>query len=99
MVPKKPATHNSSQIGNLFERYKERLRPPQASVEKAFVSAIEEVVGYTVKKEQVTFSVATKTISLTVPAVLKSEIKRKQSEIESVLKKKLPAAEVPKVIL
>lgn len=68
-------------IGDLFSRYKERIKPPQASVIKAFVTICNEVTGFTIKEEYCSYNTITKTIHLTAPSVLKSELIRRKSDL------------------
>ncbi|MEY3783910.1 MAG: hypothetical protein RLZZ230_232 [Candidatus Parcubacteria bacterium] len=93
-VPKK-----MKQIGDLFERYRTRIKAPQASVEKVCVEVINEVTGYSVTLKQVTYTVSTRTLSIQVPSILKSELKFHYSEILRILKTRLGADGSPKVIL
>lgn len=98
-MKKKPATTNTNQLGNILARYKNRFKPPQSSVEKIVIEAVGHTTGFTLKKEQVTYTVSTKTITLAVPSVMKSEIKAKQFEVQQFLKEKLPASDVPVLII
>lgn len=86
-------------VGDLFEKYKTRFKAPQASVEKACAEAINEVTGFKVTQAQVTYTVATKTISLQVPSVLKSELKFHHAAIMERLERELGRDGCPKVIL
>lgn len=61
-------------VGDLFEKYRVRLRPPQASVEKECIQVIKEVTGFDITAGQISYRVSTKTISLHVPSILKSEL-------------------------
>lgn len=85
-------------IGDLFERYKKHFKAPQASVEKACSESIFKVTNFEVKKESIKYTVSTKTISLNLPSVLKSEIKFKHKEILSDLEETLGKEECPKII-
>lgn len=93
-VPKK-----MKQIGDLFERYRTRIKAPQASVEKVCVEVIKDVTGYTVTIKQVTYTVATRTLSIQVPSVLKTELKFHYATILQTLEKRLGTTTSPKVIL
>ena len=87
------------QVGDLFEKYRKHFKAPQATVEKACVQAIKEVTGYEVSVENVSYTVATHTISLRVPSVLKSELRFATSKILKQLEQKLGESGSPKVIL
>jgi hypothetical protein len=98
-VPKKDPAQNKEHLSNLLARYKERFKPPQASVEKAFVAAVQTQTGISLDTSQVTYSVHSKTIGLQVPSLIKTELKKKQQDIQHELQKTLPKSEVPTVIL
>ncbi len=93
-VPKK-----MKQIGDLFERYRIRIKAPQASVEKVCVEVINEVTGYSITVKQVTYTVATRTLSIQVPSILKSELKFHYSIILKTIETRLGVEGSPKVIL
>ncbi len=86
-------------LGDLFEKYRSRLKAPQASVEKACVEVIYEVTGFELKVEQVSYTVSTRTISLQVPSILKSELRFHHKSILDKLDEKLGKEGSPKVIL
>lgn len=86
-------------LNSLFEKYKLILRAPQGSVIKEFCEIIEEVVGVSIKPEQVRYTVHNKTLALTVPGPIKTEIKLKQKEIVAHLKGRLGAQNAPVTIL
>tara|TARA_B100000508_G_scaffold78473_1_gene61021 strand:- start:17717 stop:18013 length:297 start_codon:yes stop_codon:yes gene_type:complete len=85
-------------IGNLFDRYKNHFKPPQASVEKEVREVIKEITGFSLELGKINYTVSTKTISLKVPSVLKTEIMFKQEEILSSLKDKLGKDSSPQKI-
>lgn len=93
-VPKK-----MTRVGDLFLKYQTTLQAPQASVEKACVVAIKEVAGFVVSQDCVTYTVATRTISLRVPSVLKSELQFYTEKILARLEQELGAKSVPKTVL
>ncbi len=62
-------------LGDLFEKYQNRFKAPQATVEKECLLVIEEVTGFALTANQVTYVVSTRTISLHVPSLLKTELK------------------------
>ena len=97
-MKQKSPEENNQQIGNLLSRYKDRLKPPQASVEKVFLEAVESITGLTIDKSRVRYNVAGRTISLQVSAMIKSELKTKQTELQKYLTEKLPKDRVPTVI-
>lgn len=76
-------------IGDLFTKYQNTLKPPQSAVIKEFVCACEEVSGYKIKEEQCSYTVSTKTIYLTVPSLLKTELLLQKNNILEELKNRL----------
>jgi len=86
------------QIGDLFLKYRQRFKAPQATVEKEFVLVIKEVSGFDITFEQVEYTVTTRTIYLKVPSVLKSELKFHHQAIFKLLNERLGAATAPKNI-
>jgi hypothetical protein len=93
-TPKKMKT-----VGDLFEKYRKLLKPPQASVEKECLEVIGEVTGFDLSDYKITYTVSTRTISLGVPSILKTEIKFNQEKILNQLKVNLGEANCPKVII
>ena len=86
-------------IGDLFEKYRERFKAPQASVEKACIQVIKDITGFDVTIEQITYTVSTRTVSLQVPSILKSELRFHHTEILKKLEEKLGKDTAPKTIL
>lgn len=86
-------------VGDLFEKYRKLLKPPQASVEKECLEAIKEVTGFDLSDYKITYTVSTRTISISAPSVLKTEIKFSQEKILSQLKNSLGETNCPKVII
>jgi len=76
-------------ISSLFDKYQNRLVPPQTSIIKEFVVVCQEVCGFTITPEQCTYTVATKTIYITVPSVLKSELMQNETKLKQALKERL----------
>jgi len=86
-------------IGDLFEKYRTRFKAPQASVEKVCVAVINEVTGFELTAEQVTYTVNTRTVSLQVPSILKSELRFHHALILKKLTDQLGKDGAPKTIL
>lgn len=76
-------------LGDLFERYQKLLKPPQSSVEKIVVQVIKEMFGFDVDQNKCSYNVSTKTVYLTIPSILKTEIFFKKKELLKALKEKL----------
>ena len=86
-------------IGSLFEKYKKNIKPPQASIEKVCIEVIQEVAGFTLESTALTYTPATKTLSIKAPSIVKQEIKLHSGEILKKLSIKLGSKGVPKIIL
>jgi hypothetical protein len=93
-TPKKMKT-----VGDLFEKYRKNLKPPQASIEKECVRVITEVTGLDITNFKLTYTVATRTVSLQMPSIIKTEIQFHQQEILSRLQNDLGENSCPKVII
>ncbi len=68
-------------ISALLATYETRIKPPQGSVQIIVAEVITEVTGRKIEKSQVEYTVATKTITLRLPSVLKQEIMLQHEEI------------------
>ena len=68
-------------ISDLFSRYKNQIKPPQSAVIKEFVLITKKQLNFDIKTEQCSYSVATKTLHLKTPSVMKSEILRQKTPI------------------
>ena len=68
-------------IGDLFAKYKLTIKAPQGTVEKAFVESVKAVLGFDIDQDKVTYVVATKTVNLRLPALVKSEINLRKDEV------------------
>jgi len=76
-------------ISDLFSRYKNVIKPPQASVVKEFVEVCKEVSGLDIKNEQCSYTVSSKTIYLQTHSLIKSELLQKKEQLLTELKKRL----------
>lgn len=92
---KKDPTNNKQQLGQLLERYKKILKPPQASVEKEAISVIVAETGITLTATQVRYTPSTRTLAITAPSVIRSELLRVAPTLLSELKNELGAAHTP----
>lgn len=68
-------------VSGLFEKYKKTLIAPQSSVVTVFTEVVSDVCKINLKKNQVTYSVTSKTITLQTPSIIKHEILRVQQEV------------------
>ncbi len=92
---KKDPNDNHQHLSKFFEVYKNRLRPPQASIEKRMVECIREVTGIELQPNQIHYSVPTKTITLAIPSILKTEIKAQEEQILAHFKKVVTNRDAP----
>lgn len=86
-------------ISALLARYRDRLRPPQASVEGIAIEVVGEVTGYTLRPEQVVYTVATRTLAFRVPSILKTELLTHRTAILAGLEQRLGATHTPETLL
>lgn len=85
-------------LGDLFEKYRNHFKAPQASVIKECAFVIKEVSGFDVPVEKITYNVNTKTININLPSVFKSELKFHHQNILKKLEEKLGIETAPKNI-
>jgi hypothetical protein len=85
-------------MGDLFEKYRTRFKAPQASVEKECIVVIKELTQFDLQPSQIEYTVSTRTISLRVPSILRTEILFKKTEILDTLKAHLGADNCPTYI-
>ena len=86
-------------LGSLFEKYKKQLIAPQGSVITAFQEVVEDIFGLKIPKENISYSVHNKTISLRISGPLKTEIKLRKDEVIAHLKGRLGEKSAPTDIL
>jgi hypothetical protein len=86
-------------VGDLFDKYRNHFKAPQASVEKAFVSSVKKITNFDIDTKKVSYTVNSRVISLNLPSVLKTEIKFKEKEILTDLNTSLGVDVAPKKIL
>jgi hypothetical protein len=89
----------SKKLGDFFAQYKTRLRAPQRSVESAARAVIMEVTGITLSDTAVSYRVQSRTLCITAPSILRSEIKAREPEIISALRASLGVRSAPEVII
>lgn len=86
-------------INNLFEKYKKTLVAPQGSVIKEFCEVVHDLYGYSVKKEQVSYSTYSKTLTIKTSGALKTELLLHKEEILTHLKGRLGEKGAPTTML
>jgi hypothetical protein len=94
-MDKKDPSSNTGQLGNLIERYKKILKPPQSSVVKEVIGVIEEVVGIKVSAHQLEYKVASRTVFIRTPSVIKGEILQRRDLIKQKLTDRLGELNAP----
>jgi len=82
-------------LGDLFSKYKNHFKAPQATVEKASIEVIKNITNLSLKENQVIYTPSTRTLTLNVPSILKSELKIAYPNILESLKKDLGDKESP----
>jgi hypothetical protein len=87
------------QIGSLFDRYQKTFKAPQGSVEQAAVISIKTVTGFDLERHQVSYTVATKTLYIKAPSLLRSELRFYHARILEQLSLELGDQNAPKTIL
>jgi hypothetical protein len=98
-MKKKDPNESMHQLGNLLLKYKSLLKPPQASVEKECITAITHVTGITLLPHQVSYTVATKTLILKAPSLVRSELMLRRGDILEECKRRLGEKGSPETIL
>lgn len=94
-----PRGDGIKQLSQLFDKYKNTLKAPQASVINVFIEVIHELYEIELKKEWVVYNPQTKTINLKAPGPIISEIKLNKKEITDHLKGRLGVNSAPKEII
>lgn len=98
-MQKKDPSQNSAQLGNLLERYKKIFKPPQASVEKEAIEVVKHVCGIQLLPHQLSYTVATKTLYIKAPSLLRSELLMHRSTIVTELRTRLGEGNAPTTLL
>ena len=86
-------------IAKLFERYKQTLKAPQASVIGVFCEVVNDILSIEIDEDTVQYNPTNKVLSLNMSGVIKSEIKLHQKEILEHLKGRLGVSSAPTNIL
>ncbi len=96
-MQKKDPRANNQQLGNLIERYKKILKPPQQSVIKEVIEVVKEVVKLQIDESKITYTVSSRTIHFQISGLLKTEIKKHQAQIIQKLTERLGEQNCPKM--
>ena len=86
-------------IGSLLDKYKKILRAPQGSVIKTFCSVVEKETGVVLRQSEVSYTVSTKTVSVTVSGPKKNEILLNKHKILDLLQKEIGVVGAPEHIV
>lgn len=86
------------QLGSLFETYKTRFKPPQASVEAEVVEVVKEVLGFQLRPEQVSYTTGSRVVSLLVPSVIRTEVIKQKAVVITALVQRMGITNAPKDI-
>jgi hypothetical protein len=92
---KKEPTDNPEQLGNLLERYKRTIKPPQQSVLNEVVLVIQDSLGFYVSRNKFDYNVSTRVVYIKTNSLLKTEILRKKSVIKKALSERLGEVNSP----
>lgn len=92
---RKPPTDNGQQLGNLIERYKRILKPPQASVEKQAIETIANITGIVLQADQVGYQTGSRTLIIKAPSLVRSELLLSYDAILKALQAELGTANAP----
>lgn len=68
-------------LSDLFDKYKKILKAPQGVVVDCFIEVVDDLIGIKISKEQISYTVHTRTLSVRVSGPLKSEIKLRKKEL------------------
>lgn len=88
-----------TKVSTLFEKYQKILKAPQGSVISCFKDVVSELIQIDIAKENITYNVFNKTLSVRAGGPLKSEIKLRKKEILNHMKGRLGEQSAPLDIL
>jgi len=86
-------------VGNLFNKYKDRIRAPQASVVIVFIDIVKDVCGITLEPQQISYTVSSRTVTIYASSILKHEVLRHSPDILRHCQGRLGDISCPKQIL
>ena len=93
---KKNRGQGIKKLSSLFDKYKNNLIAPERSVIHSFFEVVEDLYGWEIPKQYVSFNTKNKIISIKTSGVLVSEIKLHKKEILHHLKGRLGEKGGPK---
>ena len=86
-------------VSDLFLKYKNTLRAPQGSVIAAFIVVVDDLFSVALTRSQCSYSLSSRTLSVKVSGMIKSEITLKKKEILMRMVDILGEKSAPKEIL
>ena len=86
-------------VRDLFAKYKTTLQAPQKTVELETILIVGEMLGITLKENQVAYTVSSRVLHIKAPSVIKQEVQLKNPTILAELKKRLGVKSAPLTIL
>lgn len=86
-------------MSSLFAKYKNTLKPPQATVQKKTVELVAQVMGINLLDSQVSYKTTTRTLKINAPSVIRSEILRRKHELLVKLTQELGVTNAPTEIV
>ena len=86
-------------IKDLFAKYKTTLRAPQKTVEIETIRVVGELLGITLKEDQVSYTVSSRILYIKAPSIVRQEVQLKNSAILAELQKRLGVKSAPTSIL
>ena len=86
-------------IKDLFAKYKTTLRAPQKTVELETIRVVGELLGITLKEDQVAYTVSSRIVYIKAPSLIRQEVQLKNSAILAELQKRLGVKSAPTAIL
>ncbi len=87
------------QIGSLFEKYKQRLRPPQGIVISAFCTIVSLELGVVLAPAMVRYNVHSRLLSITTSGPYKTEILIRRRRILALCRETLGELGAPEQIV
>ena len=93
-TPKQPVL-----VRDLFTVYRERLRPPESSVVRVALTVINRHSPVEITEAMVTYTVATRTLSIHTPSLLKQRLCVMEPAILAELERELGAQSCPRALV
>lgn len=86
-------------LGDLFEKYRKTLIAPQKTVIDTFIEVVDDILDIQLKPRWVRYTPASRTLALTAPGPVKSEIWLRKDELLAHMKGRLGEKSAPRTIL